>query len=231
MQNRLKVRPCGEFWRIERAECEVLAFLFGSLPVVTRTKEAAMWLAEYCQPPFFKGYCRIVTAMAALSTIVATDRATRVRAWWRRGLNQSCAFGSHPGLMPANLITLANFWVSFTIKFANSLGRVEKTTAPKSLKRVFVTSSARHAFTCVLRRSTISPGVPFGTASPVHPLVSYPAMYSPIVGISANALKRVAVVTANGMRLPLRRCAMDESIGSNVTCTSPARRLVSMGAE
>lgn len=49
-QNRLKVRSCGKFWRIERAECEVLAFPFGSLPVVTRTREAAMYLAEYCHP-------------------------------------------------------------------------------------------------------------------------------------------------------------------------------------
>ena len=54
-RNRLKVRPCGKFWRIERAECEVLAFPFGSLPVVTRTKEAAMYLADYCHPAPRKG--------------------------------------------------------------------------------------------------------------------------------------------------------------------------------
>jgi hypothetical protein len=54
-RNRLKVQPCGEFWRIERAECEVLAYTFGSLPVVTRTAEAAMRLADYCHPRPLEG--------------------------------------------------------------------------------------------------------------------------------------------------------------------------------
>jgi hypothetical protein len=54
-RNRLKVHPCGEFWRIERAECEVLAYSFGSLPVVTRTAEAAMRLGEFCHPRPLEG--------------------------------------------------------------------------------------------------------------------------------------------------------------------------------
>jgi hypothetical protein len=48
--NRLMVRGCGEFWTVERETNEVLAFIFGSMPMFTRTCQAAMRLAEYCHP-------------------------------------------------------------------------------------------------------------------------------------------------------------------------------------
>src|SRR6266436_2032608 len=48
--NTLTVSGCGEFWTIERENAEALAFIFGPLPVFTRTSQEAMRLAEYCQP-------------------------------------------------------------------------------------------------------------------------------------------------------------------------------------
>jgi hypothetical protein len=44
----LTVSRCGEFWLIEREIEEVLVYHYGSLPVVTRSYQAAMRLAEYC---------------------------------------------------------------------------------------------------------------------------------------------------------------------------------------
>jgi hypothetical protein len=49
-RNHLRVYRCGKFWLSERGACEALVYTFGSLPVVTRTPEAAMRLAEYCHP-------------------------------------------------------------------------------------------------------------------------------------------------------------------------------------
>jgi hypothetical protein len=46
--NRLLVRGAGEFWLVEREMEEVLVFTYGSLPLLTRTCEGAMWLAEHC---------------------------------------------------------------------------------------------------------------------------------------------------------------------------------------
>ena len=54
-RNRLTVCECGEFWFVERETGEVLAFTYGSLPVVTRTYQAAMRLAEYCHPRPLEG--------------------------------------------------------------------------------------------------------------------------------------------------------------------------------
>jgi hypothetical protein len=48
--NRLLVRGCGEFWTVEREIDEALAFPYGPVPIFTRTRQAAMRLAEYCQP-------------------------------------------------------------------------------------------------------------------------------------------------------------------------------------
>jgi hypothetical protein len=48
--NQLCVRGCGEFWIIEREIDEVLVLKDGSLPIFTRTYQAAMRLAEYCHP-------------------------------------------------------------------------------------------------------------------------------------------------------------------------------------
>ena len=45
--NRLLVRGCGKFWTVEREIDEVLVFTHGSMPIFTRTCEAAMRLAEY----------------------------------------------------------------------------------------------------------------------------------------------------------------------------------------
>jgi hypothetical protein len=50
-RNRLKVRGCGTLWTVEREMEEVLVFRYGSLPVFTRTHQAAKYLAEYCQRP------------------------------------------------------------------------------------------------------------------------------------------------------------------------------------
>jgi hypothetical protein len=48
--NLLWVRGCGEFWIIEREIDEVLVLKHGSLPIFTRTYQAAMRLAGYCHP-------------------------------------------------------------------------------------------------------------------------------------------------------------------------------------
>jgi hypothetical protein len=48
--NRLLVRGCGEFWTVEREIDEALAFPHGPVPILTRTRQAAMRLAEYCHP-------------------------------------------------------------------------------------------------------------------------------------------------------------------------------------
>jgi hypothetical protein len=47
----LTVCKCGDLWIIERPIDTVLAYRYGSLPVVTRDRKAAMWLAEYCSLP------------------------------------------------------------------------------------------------------------------------------------------------------------------------------------
>ena len=44
------VRGCGGLWSVERELDEVLAYLFGPVPMFTRTRQAAMRLAEYCHP-------------------------------------------------------------------------------------------------------------------------------------------------------------------------------------
>jgi hypothetical protein len=54
----LWVQQCGKFWIIERSlpvdadlvKDETLVFAFGPRQICTRTPEAAMWLAEYCDP-------------------------------------------------------------------------------------------------------------------------------------------------------------------------------------
>jgi hypothetical protein len=54
----LWVQSCGKFWTIERSihldavymEDMVLVSAFGALPIWTRTRQAAMELAEYCDP-------------------------------------------------------------------------------------------------------------------------------------------------------------------------------------
>jgi hypothetical protein len=56
--NRLMVRGCGELWSVERQNDEALAFPFGPVPMFTRTREAAMRLAEYCHPKAQEGEYR-----------------------------------------------------------------------------------------------------------------------------------------------------------------------------
>ena len=54
----LWVQPCGKFWIIERSihldavymQDEALFSAFGALPIWTRTRQAAMQLAEHCDP-------------------------------------------------------------------------------------------------------------------------------------------------------------------------------------
>jgi hypothetical protein len=54
----LWVQPCGKFWIIERSihldavymQDEALVSAFGAWPIWTRTRQAAMQLAEHCDP-------------------------------------------------------------------------------------------------------------------------------------------------------------------------------------
>jgi hypothetical protein len=54
----LWVQPCGKFWIIERSihldavymQDEALVSAFGARPIWTRTRQAAMQLAEHCDP-------------------------------------------------------------------------------------------------------------------------------------------------------------------------------------
>lgn len=57
--HKLWVRKCGKFWIIERSidwdaglrrEIEALVFASGLRPICTRTRNAALYLAEYCDP-------------------------------------------------------------------------------------------------------------------------------------------------------------------------------------
>jgi hypothetical protein len=60
-QNWLHVRRCGNFWTVERDK-EVLVFIYGSMPIFTRTHQAAMRLADHCHPhPHQVGGLRWVT--------------------------------------------------------------------------------------------------------------------------------------------------------------------------
>jgi hypothetical protein len=47
--NKVNATSVGELWIVERQAEEVLTYMFGPLPVLTRTPQQAMQLAEYCQ--------------------------------------------------------------------------------------------------------------------------------------------------------------------------------------
>jgi hypothetical protein len=53
----LWVQKCGQYWIVERSQCrggehrdETLVYAFGPCPIWTRDRQAAMRLAEYCDP-------------------------------------------------------------------------------------------------------------------------------------------------------------------------------------
>src|SRR5262245_2969770 len=78
----------------------------------------------------------------------------------------------HSGLMPANLITLAHFSVSFAMNFPKSAGVIGIGTPPRSASRALILGSARPALNSLLSLSTISAGVPFGAPTPYQVLAS-----------------------------------------------------------
>ena len=65
----LLVRNHGKFWTVEEYLSEsVLVFIYGSMPVCTRTYEEAMWLAEYSldSRPLGNGLCWVGSAPHAI---------------------------------------------------------------------------------------------------------------------------------------------------------------------
>jgi hypothetical protein len=81
----------------------------------------------------------------------------------------------HPGLMPANLSTLAHFSVSLAINFPKSADVIGIGTPPRSASRGLILGSARPALNSLLSLSTISAGVAFGAPTPYQVLASCPA--------------------------------------------------------
>src|SRR6266478_5142874 len=100
------------------------------------------------------------------------------------------------GFAPENLITLAHFSVSSTMRFPYSLGDSASTSPPSSAKRALIVGSARAALISRLSVSMISAGVFFGAPIPAHALVSKPGTKSPSVGPSGSPCQRVVAVTA-----------------------------------
>jgi len=78
----------------------------------------------------------------------------------------------HPGLMPANLITLAHFSTSAAMNFPNSAGVIGIDSRPKSSRRAFTLGSEVSATISVLSLSIISVDVPLGAPMPNHPFAS-----------------------------------------------------------
>src|SRR5262249_36758403 len=78
----------------------------------------------------------------------------------------------HSGLMPANLITLAHFWVSSVMNFPSSAGERVNIVAPRSASRAFILGSARAPLISLLRMCTISAGVSLGAPTSYHELPS-----------------------------------------------------------
>src|SRR5215468_10855576 len=78
----------------------------------------------------------------------------------------------HSGLMPANLIILADFSVSAAMSLPKSAGEPGDTDEPKAAIRALILASARPALISLLSFSTISAGVAFGAPMPVQPLSS-----------------------------------------------------------
>src|SRR5262249_8750551 len=78
----------------------------------------------------------------------------------------------HCTLMLAARITLAHFFVSSAMSLPKSAGEPGSTLLPKSANCAFILGSARPALISRLSLSMTSAGVPFGTPTPYHPLVS-----------------------------------------------------------
>src|SRR6516165_1377429 len=124
----------------------------------------------------------------------------------------------HTGLMPANLITLPHFSVSFPMNLPKSAGELANTVYPMSASRLFILGSVRPSLISLLSLSTISTGVSLGAPTPFHVVASYPSTKSPTVGTSGSASERIAVVTANARSLPALTYSIDD-ISANITCT------------
>jgi hypothetical protein len=80
--------------------------------------------------------------------------------------------GGHSALMLAARITLPHFSVSSANSLPNSVGVIGIGTLPRSTMRALILGSARPALISRLSFSTISSGIPFGAATPLHVLAS-----------------------------------------------------------
>src|SRR5262245_37850216 len=79
---------------------------------------------------------------------------------------------SYSGLMPANLITLANFSVEPETSFPKAAGEPASTEPPSSAIRALIFGSARPTLISLLSLSMISAGVFLGAPTPCQPLAS-----------------------------------------------------------
>src|ERR1035437_4566575 len=145
--------------------------------------------------------------------------------------------GADEGLLPHfTLISLV--WITFpylsvsaAMKRLKTAGDAEIVVAPNSARRNLIFGSARPALTSVFSLSTMSAGVFRGAPIPNQEPASYPATKSLMAGTSGNVSERVGAVTANGLNLPLLMSAIEEGIGSNITCTCPPSRSANAGAD
>ena len=80
--------------------------------------------------------------------------------------------GSYSGLIPANLITLANFSVSSEISRPKVAGEPASAMPPNSAIRALILGSARPIPIALLSLSMISAGVFLGAPTPCQPLAS-----------------------------------------------------------
>src|SRR5262249_7880587 len=105
-------------------------------------------------------------------TLAPFHTRSRRRRYSRNGRYGMCSRADHSGLMPANLITLAHFSVSFAMNFPKSAGVIGIGTPPRSMRRCLILGSARPALNSLLSVSTISAGVPLGAPTPYQVLAS-----------------------------------------------------------
>ena len=104
-----------------------------------------------------------------------------IDAQWLAGIMQTrrahssshaSQLSGYSALIPAKRITLPHFSVSSARSFAKSAGEPDKSDAPSSASRFFLSGSARMALTSRLSLSTTSAGVPFGPTMPYQALAS-----------------------------------------------------------
>jgi hypothetical protein len=129
----------------------------------------------------------------------------------------------YSGLMFAALTTLPHFSVSPAMDFTKSVLVIGMGKPPRSAMRDFILGSARAAFISLLSLSMIFGGVFLGAPMPYQLAASYPGTKSPTGGMSGNASKRVALVTARARSSRARTCSIDETRESNIILICPSR--------